>query len=44
MFMLVNKRPDIFCANDGVMWVLEGKKVCFVNGVIKSYSRPIKMK
>ena len=45
MFMLVNKRPYISCANDVEMWVLEGvKKFVFVNRVIESYSRPIKAK
>ena len=29
MFMLVNKRPYISCANDNEMWVLEEKKVHF---------------
>ena len=27
MFMLVNKRPYISCANDVEMWLLEGKKL-----------------
>ena len=30
MFMLVNKRPYISCANDVEMWVLEGKKSSFL--------------
>ena len=42
MFMLVNKRSYISCANDVEICVLEEKKV--VNRVIESYSRPIKMK
>ena len=42
MFMLVNKRPYISCANAVEIWVLEEKKV--VNRVTESYSRPIKMK
>ena len=41
MSMLVNKRP---CADDIDMWVLEDKKVYFVDSVIESYSRPIKVK
>ena len=45
MFMLVNKRPYISCENDTEMWVLEGgKKLIFVNWVIKFNSRPIKAK
>ena len=41
MSMLVNERP---CADDIEMWVLEEKKVHFVDSVIESYSRPIKAK
>ena len=45
MFMLVNKRPHISCANDVEMWVLKReKKLIIVNKVIESYSRPIKAK
>ena len=43
--MLVNKRPYISCANDVEMCVLEEKKkFIFVNRVMESYSRPIKVK
>ena len=43
MFMLVNKRQYISCANEVEMWVLEEKKLFnFVNSVIESCSRPIK--
>ena len=42
--MLVNKAPYISCANDVEMLVLEAKKkFVFVNWVIESYSRPIKV-
>ena len=44
MFMPVNKRSYISCANDNGMWVLEEKKFIFVNRVIEYYSRPIKAK
>ena len=45
MFMLVNKRPYISCANGAEMWVLEEeKKFIFVSRVIESHSRPIKAK
>ena len=45
MFMLVNKRSYISCANGVEIWVLaEKKKFIFVNRVIKSHSRPIKAK
>ena len=30
MFMLVNKRPYISCANDNEMWVLGKKKSLFL--------------
>ena len=43
--MLVNKRPPISCANDVEMCVLwKKKKKIFVNRVIETYSRPIKVK
>ena len=44
MFMLVNKRPYMSCANGVEMLVLEEKKIIFVNRVIESLSRLIKAK
>ena len=44
MFMLVNKRPYMSCANGVEMWVLEENKIIFVNRVIESLSRLIKAK
>ena len=44
MFMLVNKRPYIFCGNGVEMRVLEEKEFIFVNRVIESHVRPIKGK
>ena len=45
MFILINKRTYISCKHDVEMGVLEAKKkFIFVNRVIESYSRPIKVK
>ena len=44
MFVSVNKRPYISCANDVEMCVLEEKKIIFGNRVTESYSRPNKVK
>ena len=42
MFMLVNKRPYISCADGVEMWDFEGKKI--VNRVTESNSTPITAK
>ena len=43
MFMLVNKRPFISCANDVEMWIRNvcfgRKKIIFVNKVVESEVR-----
>ena len=44
MFMLVNKRPYISFANGVELWVSEEKKFIFVNRVIESHSKLVKVK